>query len=30
KKDGYPVEYDNCAYICWNYDNAYCDKLCKD
>nr|P0C5K8.1 RecName: Full=Alpha-toxin TbTx5; AltName: Full=T-alpha* NaTx3.4; Flags: Precursor [Tityus bahiensis] len=30
KKDGYPVEGDNCAFVCFGYDNAYCDKLCKD
>nr|P46115.1 RecName: Full=Alpha-toxin Ts5; AltName: Full=P-alpha* NaTx3.2; AltName: Full=Tityustoxin V; Short=Toxin V; Short=Ts V; Short=TsTX-V; Short=TsV; AltName: Full=Tityustoxin-5 [Tityus serrulatus]AAB34141.1 TsTX-V=alpha-toxin [Tityus serrulatus=Brazilian scorpions, venom, Peptide, 64 aa] [Tityus serrulatus]prf//2111234A alpha toxin TsTX-V [Tityus serrulatus] len=30
KKDGYPVEGDNCAFACFGYDNAYCDKLCKD
>ncbi|XP_023228501.1 alpha-toxin CvIV4-like [Centruroides sculpturatus] len=27
KKDGYPVDANNCKFECWG--NEYCDKLCK-
>nr|P0CI53.1 RecName: Full=Neurotoxin LmNaTx21.1; Flags: Precursor [Lychas mucronatus] len=29
KKDGYPVDWNNCMYDC-GYDNAYCEKICKE